>query len=356
MSALPAASKLLDDPEEACLDYVVGSRRLFEAIEEPDGFSGEGQPAEARVELLRQFLAGMDRAAWTSGIENVLAAALNALGAPAQAARLSESLPISCYPRTQPAHVALFLSWIWRNRLPLTDFDVSRVVRAMLEGTLGYRLIDLHLDNRGLGAEAIVLGTYLIRSHEHCLAGVFGDHSLPVIKRYADLYAAVEYSEKSARWKRCPFSWDDAKRLGWKAAPLFAIPHLLLEKAGKRKSHIEAVIEGFCSLVAAYQLLDDATDACDDLAHGFETLIVSGYYEANGPDGIDGPKVRSFVNEQQIRMFLRTLLGLIDSAVASFQSVDEPLLELFAEYKKHQFLQRWNLFRTGDRDGNDKTE
>ena len=99
----------------------------------------------------------------------------------------------------------------------------------------------------------MLLGFHFVRLHEDRLAGLFGgDVSRPIIAKYAQMYAEVEFLEKSHRWKPCPFIWDEVERLGWKGAPLCAIVHLLMLRAGKSGQHIEVAVNGIIRVLAAH--------------------------------------------------------------------------------------------------------
>jgi hypothetical protein len=327
------------------MKYVAVSQEMFERLKTMDDCAPSAAFSEDRATLLTQIVdgkVGEIREAYKAELQQLLEQSLRDLAAPREARRsLAE---ISFYEQSIPAYTSMFLFWIWQHRLPLSDSAVSNLVRAVFEGMLGYRLMDVHNDHQKLGAEAVVLGMHLIRTHEHRLAEVFGPGvALPVIKKYADLYVSIEYLEKSHRWKACPFSWDDARRLGGKAAPLFAILHLMLAKAGKPEREIQEFVNGLCCLAAATQMSDDFADAADDLAGGIETLVASGFYEWNECGKIEAAKVREFLDQRRIRLFIRTTLDLINTSIAHLEKVEEPVFLLLAERTKSRFLQRYRV-------------
>lgn len=317
------------------MEYIALARGLFERLK---GAASESDPLETLGEVFGGSLpAAQD--AYRSDLHGLLQTSLGRIGASGEG--LGRVPQISFYERAIPGYTLLILFWIWQNRAPLADPEVETIVQAVYEGMLGYRLIDVYVDQHLVGPEAVVLGTYLIRSHESLLAGVFGaERSFPILRRYADLYASVEYMEKHARWKPCPFSWTEAKRLGLKAAPLFAVFHLIFAAAGREESRIEELVDGLCCTCAAIQMSDDRGDAVEDLRNGFETLAASGYFEWRGSLEVTDESVREFLSQRKTNSVVWTTLDLLNSASALFEKNEDIILSLFAQRNKNRFLRR----------------
>ena len=324
------------------MNYLALSQELFEGLKTfdvPNANSGGDEFTELSA-LFGGSLCQM-RDTWMDELNQRFDATLAAIGATREKLQLQE---ISSYERSVQVYTLTVLFWAWRNGLALTESELSNLAQAAFEATLGYRLIDVHVDHGKLGAEAITLGTYLIRSHEHRLAKIFGaDLALPILRRYADLCASVEYLEKTNRWRPCPFSWQDAKRIGLKAAPAFTIFHLMFARKGKPDIEIERLVDGLCYAFAAIQMSDDLADMPEDLGNGTETLAASGFYEWNGGREVNGARVREYFDQRRLRRFVHITLGLMNAAIVLFEKGQDEVLLLLAEHRKHQFLRRWSV-------------
>jgi hypothetical protein len=259
------------------------------------------------------------------------------------AARERLSLPeIAAYEQPTAIYLLAVLSWAWHNGLELTEGEMREVAQSVCEATLGYRLLDVHLDHGKLGPEAVALGMYLIRSHEHRLMKIFGPQkAAAVVRQYADAYASVEYIEKSHRWKTCPFECTEAHKIGLKAAPAFAIFHLMFLRSGKQEAEVERLSHGLCAAFAAIQMADDLADAVEDLGNGTETLVVSGFYLWSEGRAVTREVLREFFDGGRLRRYMRATLDLFNEAARAFESEGDQILLLVAEHRKHEFLRKW---------------
>ncbi len=317
------------------MEYIALTRGLFERL--MNAASGAA-PLDTLAEVLGGTLPEIQEV-YRREIHGLIQRSLARVGGePDELSRFAE---ISFYERAIPELTSLILFWIWQNRAPLAEPELEKLVQGVFEGMVGYRLIDVVSDQHASQPEAIALGFYLIRSHEFLLAETFGaERTFPILRKYADLYASVEYIEKRARWKPCPFSWSEANRLGLKAAPMLAVLHLLFAAAGRSESQIEELVDGLCRTCAFIQMSDDTFDMFEDLSNGFETLAASGYFEWNGGVEVNRERVRMFLDQRGTQAVLLTILDLLNSAIASFQKHGDLILSLFVEHNKNRFLRR----------------
>src|SRR5579859_7760651 len=161
------------------------ARELFDKLKAPAATGGDAASAPYRqIEgwLRRAFsdLTEAHKADLSRGIE----ATIRSLGA---ARNPSEEIQqVFAYEESLVLYNLYLLWWMWQNEVKLTEAEQTEIIQAAHEAILGYRLIDLYVDHRKLGAETIALATYLIRSHERRLIDVFGAASLAVLRKYAD--------------------------------------------------------------------------------------------------------------------------------------------------------------------------
>ena len=325
-------------------DYVAAARSFYDQLRS----HCSGTVAwPAGVAELREWLNPMTgstfenwQAIYRNESRTILTSALSDLGAREDSPIWQQVSDAYFYERILPGFISSYLFWIWEEHLALTDSDQSAIVDAMLQGIIGYRLIDLHLDGEAIGPEAVVLGNHLVRAHECRLAAIFGERpAWPILNRYARMFAEVEFLEKSHRWKSCPFSWDEPSKIGGKVAPLTAVLHLIMDRAGKPAHHIELTTQALTRILAALQMIDDWHDAADDLANGTETLAAFGFYCWNQDVAISEARVREFLDRSKMQRYLTGTLDLLNTAIQELESVDEPILVFNAELVKKRFLQ-----------------
>ena len=318
-------------------NYVAASRRLFDHLCTIEVDPATPVPSLFTLELIADF--GELHKIYTEELRNLLGSALKAFGANEESQIWKAAGSTYFYEKGIPSYVSICLFWLWENRVAMTDEDLTAIVQAVLEGNIGYRLIDLHLDDQTIGPEGVVLGNCLVRAHEDRLATVFGDEiARPILKKYADMYAEVEFLEKSHRWKACPFSWNNAERLGWKGAPLVAVLHLMMQGAARPARHAEASASAMLRVLAAHQLIDDWHDAFSDLAKGTETLVAAGFFNWNEEQPVTKSRVQEFLDQPRMRPYITQVLALLDSAIRDLDAIDEPILALQAERVKNRVL------------------
>ena len=244
---------------------------------------------------------------------------------------------ISWYEDSMAVYSTIIIFWAKYNNAGLTNEELSKLSEGTFIGVIGYKLIDIHHDENALGKEASIIGNYLIHIHEEILLDIFRNtNPMKTINKYVGMYTEAEFLEKRNRWKQCPFNWDYPQKIGWKAAPLFAIFELLFLNADIDESEIEKKINGLVLASAALQMADDFMDAVKDLNNGTETLLLSGFYKANGNEKeITIELVDRFLNDEKVLRFYDTTQKFYDSAREIFKADD--ILSLFLELQNFRF-------------------
>lgn len=239
--------------------------------------------------------------------------------------------------------VAIFTSfaifWVAHNKVDISTLELSKLVKAVFIGTVGYRLLDLQNDQNKLDSHFSILGNYLVHEYEKVLIEIFKDQkSFNVIHKYVGFFSEVEYLEKKNRWKTCPFSWDEPEKIGLKAAPLFAIFELIFLRAELEQKKIDKLFEGLISWAAAIQMADDITDAYEDLSSGIETLVMSGFYDRHSNlDDIKPEIINDFLNKERILKFYDTTQMLFEVARNNFIECEDEILTLYNEIQNYRF-------------------
>lgn len=231
---------------------------------------------------------------------------------------------ISWYEDSMAVYSTIIIFWAKYNNAGLTNKELSKLSEATFIGVIGYKLIDIHHDENVLGKEASIIGNYLIHLHEEILLGIFRSfNAMKTINKYVGMYTEAEFLEKRNRWKQCPFDWDHPEKIGWKAAPLFAIFELLFLNADVNESEIEKKIDGLVLASAALQMADDFMDAVKDLNNGTETLLMSGFYNtcANEKE-ITSEMVDRYLDDEKVLRFYDTTQQFYNSSREIFNSDD----------------------------------
>ncbi|MBL1213104.1 MAG: hypothetical protein HND52_07095 [Ignavibacteriae bacterium] len=245
---------------------------------------------------------------------------------------------IAYYEDSMAVYSTIIIFWAKYNNAGLTNEELSKLSEATFIGVIGYKLIDIHNDENVLGKEASILGNYLIHIHEEILLDIFKNaYAMKTINKYVGMYAEAEFLEKRNRWKQCPFDWEYPQKIGWKAAPLFAIFELLFLNAAVNEREIEKKIDGLILASAALQMADDFMDSVKDLNNGIETLIMSGFYELHGNEKeITIEMVDQFLEDEKVMRFYDTIQKFYDSAREMFNGTDD-ILSLFLELQNYRF-------------------
>ncbi len=243
------------------------------------------------------------------------------------------------YENSLAVSTSFAIFWIAHNKVNISKRKLSKLVEAVFTGTVGFRLLDIQNDQNKFESQYTILGNFLIHQSEEILIDVFKSHdTFKIINKYIQLFSEVEFLEKQNRWQSCPFDWNKPEKIGFKAAPLFAIFELIFLRAELDHENIDALINGLISWAAAIQMADDITDAYEDLSQGIETLVMSGFYEKYGnSDKINHEFIDDFLDKERILKFYDTTQMLFDNARKNFMNCNDEILTLYNEIQNYRF-------------------
>ena len=247
---------------------------------------------------------------------------------------------LSYYFNLVGSYTMSLIFWIEHNKVKLPKHKLDKISEALLIGSAGYRLLDIHNDEGLLGKESAIIGNYFIHDYEEILLDIFIDkeETFRILSRNVRLYSEVEFLEKRNRWKTCPFSWDEPEKIGFKSSPVYSVFELLFRKAGKKEEEIESLFKGILYFTAALQMQDDFTDIEEDLTNGIETIVMSGFYEKFGIDvKISQELIQNFLNEERISKFYNTTQSLFDKARKIFTENEDDIMLLSVEVQNYNF-------------------
>lgn len=246
---------------------------------------------------------------------------------------------VTYYERNIPLRTLSLLMWIWHKKLTLSKDSLQKFTDSLFLGTFGYKMIDFSSDNKTIDSNASLMGYYSVRMAEKLLTDVLGSsNTSEAIIKYFSMYIEIELIEKKHRWKGCPFSWNEAEKLGNKGAPIYTVHESLFNYAGYDPIKTRQLIEALLFVSAAIQLIDDLADAKLDLSNGYETLVMSGYYETFGYDSeVTDDKINKILTQERLKEIYKTGQQLFEKARKLFEKYDEFVLQLSAEMWNFNF-------------------
>lgn len=252
---------------------------------------------------------------------------------------------VNFYEKSISLYLTFIILWCIDKNINLNKDALNKICHFVFIGTVGYRLIDLQQDHKMLEPSSIYIGLYLINISEELLTEIFpSKDTLPIIKKYSNLYNKTEYKEKQNRWKSCPFGWKNVDELGYKAAPIFSIFELMFKLAEFDEIKNQELLMALNKVVASTQLCDDISDAFEDLSNGFETLVMSGFYnEHPNKEDINATTVQSFINSNRLKIFYEKNMALLNEASKIFSKYDEYLFIFLLEGHKARFLEIFEI-------------
>jgi hypothetical protein len=240
---------------------------------------------------------------------------------------------ISFYEKTLAVNTCIIIFWMLYNKSELSKSKLSDMVEAFYLGSVGYRLFDVHYDDDQLGKESAILGNYMLHLGEELLMEVFGyKDTFKILNKYLAQYTEAEYLEKRNRWKSCPFSWEDPKKIGYKAAPIFSIFEIIFRTANYNDEKINHLIDAITKISAVFQITDDIADMHEDLNSGIETLVLSGFYRKYGtPSLIDDNMISSILTEKRTMLIYNTIQNLSEETRMILTKYEDDILLLYLE-------------------------
>lgn len=240
---------------------------------------------------------------------------------------------VTYYQRNIPLRTFSLLMWIWEKKLNISKESLSKFIDSIFLGTFGYKMLDFSADNKSAKAEVGLVGYYSIKMAEKLLSDALGigNTTEPILK-YFKMYVDTELLEKKNRWKPCPFSWNDAEKLGHKGAPVYTLQESLFRFAGYNENKIKDLIDSLIYVSAAIQIVDDLADAKQDLSNGYETLVMKDYYQTFGVnDEITDERVNYILNQDRLKLIYKTGQELFNQSRKLFEKHDEFVIQLSTE-------------------------
>ena len=253
---------------------------------------------------------------------------------------------VSYYENSISIYTCFFIFWILENEINISKGNQEKLCEAIFIGTIGYRLLDLNQDHDKIGQEALMLGYYLINLAEELILDIFpSQETSRVVKKYNKMYTRIEYIEKINRWKSCPFSWENALEIGYKAAPVFAIFELLFRLANYDKTKIQSLIKAILNILTTVQMCDDIVDAREDLTNGFETLVMTDFYKTYGVGKeFTDREISNFLNFDRMKKFFETNDSLLQQSRNIFTNHNEYILLLLLELNYFRFIDSFQIY------------
>lgn len=251
---------------------------------------------------------------------------------------------VTYYIRNIPHRTLLLFMWIWENRLGLSEQELIIFSDSLFLGTIGYKLIDVNSDNQNTKSELSLVGFYSIKLAERLLSEVLGfTNTLEIIEKYFSMYVEAELLEKKNRWRACPFSWEEIDKIGNKSAPLYIVHESLFKFAEYDSHKIRDLVNALSNVFTVIQLIDDLADAKQDLANGYETLVMSGYYNQFGLENeVTDEKINKILSQERLKLVYKTGQELFDNSRKIFKKYDEFILQFNTEWWNFNFT---TLFR-----------
>lgn len=168
---------------------------------------------------------------------------------------------------------------IWMGEEGLTD-NLNRfgdILRAVAFGIAGYGILDVIVDGNDFSPVELITAHTLISEYETRILKAFGvtEINLGILHNIRDRFLRAEFKEKLLRKKASPYSKDNPKDCGTKAAHLLTPFMMSLECLG-RSSLIDAYFDVFFKFGAVIQILDDLKDLEDDLSIGHFSYVTLG--------------------------------------------------------------------------------
>lgn len=252
---------------------------------------------------------------------------------------------INFYEISVTRYLTFMILWCIDKKTDLNMESLNKICQCAFIGTVGYRLIDLQQDHNLLDSKTLYLGFYLINISEEILAELFPfKETTSIIKKHSNLYNKIEFKEKQHRWKGCPFTWENVEELGHKAAPIYSVFELIFKLMGFNEEKTTSLLKALNNVAASTQLCDDISDAYEDLSNGFETLVMSGFYNTH-PDkeDINLTAVENFINSERLKLFYEKNTALLNEASKIFSKYDEYLFAFLLETHRSRFLEGFGI-------------
>lgn len=240
---------------------------------------------------------------------------------------------IKYYESHMPLRTAFYLFWIWDKKLEISELKLEKFIESFYIGTFGYKMLDVISDSKSDNLEMIFISLYAIKAAENLLSEAFDyENTAYTILKNFKIYTDIECFEKRSRWKETPFNWNEAAKLGNKAAPIYMVYETLFRFANYDEKKIRELMYAFNLTAAALQMVDDLMDAKIDLSNGYETLVMAGYYTRFGLDKeITDDNINIILDQQRLKKIYSKVMELFSEARTIFEKYDEYIILLSHE-------------------------
>ena len=251
-----------------------------------------------------------------------------------------EQRNIFSYHKSMSFYTLIYFFWIWNHEFDLSSSQLGSLQNAIYLDAMGYKMLDEATDNEKGRGELVYLGLNAIRKAERILQETFPNSDvLGIIDKYQRILSEFEYKEKKHRWSNCPVNWDEASKLGYKAAPLYSVFEIIAANFGLSTNVMDKLVQGMIYTTAAMQIMDDYGDSFEDLNNGIESLVMSGFYSKFGNNStVLKSKIDEFLDQARLKKIFVTATALFENARTIFNENNDDILGLFNEIQNYRFF------------------
>ncbi len=243
------------------------------------------------------------------------------------------------YFDSMSGYLLAYTVWLKTQDIPLSDKDIDKLFESGVLGTLGYRLLDLHFDERGATDYEAIVGLSMIQQHEQKLFEVFGFNQLnfDLLCESKKEYFDMEIREKAARHKHSPYSFEKPIECGYKTAHI--LPAFSLALAYTNRVSLIPTYKKILYLIASQvQIFDDLADIEEDVKRGMFTLPTAGIEKEIKKEISDGGSAkRIYADHNRMHKLYAICRGLLYEALDIVNTIDDPFMKLCIEYKLFRF-------------------
>lgn len=223
---------------------------------------------------------------------------------------------------------------IWMEEEGLADIlkNFEHILRASIFGIAGYGILDVNVDEKSSSPVEILTAQVLISEYETLLLNAFGvtPVNLEILHNIRSLFLKAEIKEKLVRGKKSPYTLENPKECGFKAAHLLTPFMLSLDSLGKTDL-VEDYFEVFFLFGAVIQIIDDWKDLEEDLEVGHYSYITIGYEQLL--DSMESKELAKHIrkDKKHIRSIYDICKDLINRSQSILKDINDPYLAKIVE-------------------------